>query len=273
MIINVALTGCVHMPKDSQYIPFTPNEIAKDIYKCAREGATIFHVHARDDDFKPTHSMDRYAEIVKRIREIEPKAIICVSTSGRYWQEFEKRADALYSYPDMASLTLGSFNFPSGPSINSPEMIQRLAQMMKNRGVRPELEVFDVGMIHYAKYLIGRGILEPPFYFNLFLGNLGTIEASRKMLMLMIDELPEGATWAATGIGRYQFEINCLAVAMGGSVRVGLEDSLWMDGYTKDKPATNEAQVHRIVAVAWHTEHPPWTIERVREQLCLRTLS
>jgi len=275
MIVNAALTGCVHKRDDSLYVPMTPNEIAKDVYKCARAGANIFHIHARekrDRAFEPAWSLYDYQYAVKRIREIEPSAIICLSTSGRHWQDFYKRADCLYvdPPPDMASLTMGSYNTFDSVSINPPETIRNLAEFMKKRGIRPELECFDIGHIHYAKHLIDKGVLERPFYFNLFLGNLGTVKADRSMMEFMINELPEGAYWSATGIGKYQFEIECLAVILGGGVRVGLEDYLWWSE-GKLQHATNEGMVRRIVEFAASMGANPYTPEEVRAKLCLRS--
>ena len=271
MIVNAALTGCVHKRDDSLYVPMTPEEIAKDVYRCARDGANIFHIHARDREFNPTWKKGIYAEIIQRIREIEPSAIVCVSTSGRHWSCMYKRSDALHldPPPEMASLTMGSYNSFDNVIVNPPLDIQWLACRMRDKGIRPELECFEIGHIHYAKYLIGKGIIEPPFYFNLFVGNLGTVDVPGLGAMVM--ELPKGALWSAAGIGRYQWEVSQAALRMMGGVRVGLEDSLWLDGYTKEIPAQNQDLVRRVVAYGHTMGLRPYSPEEVRERLCLRS--
>jgi uncharacterized protein (DUF849 family) len=152
--------------------------------------------------------------------------------------------------PDLGSLTIGSLNFPKQASVNDPEMIQSLARAMQERGIVPEMEFFDLGMIDYARdFLIPRGLIREPFYCNILLGSLGTMVATPRNLVTMVDALPPGTTWSATGIGRYQLSINSLAIAMGGHVRVGLEDNLWFDE-ERTVPATNAMLVERVVKVA-----------------------
>jgi uncharacterized protein (DUF849 family) len=148
----------------------------------------------------------------------------------------------------MASLTLGSLNFPRQASVNEPDMIRRLAERMGERGIVPELEVFDLGMIDFAHTLIDRGTLRPPFYFNILLGSVGTLSATPLNLALCVQALPAGSTWAAAGIGRHQLAMNGLAVTSGGHVRTGLEDNLLLGA--DRTPATNEALVQRIVDLA-----------------------
>ncbi len=238
---------------DNPSVPVTPEEIADDAQRCYELGASILHLHARDEEGRPTYRREVYAEIVAGVRERCPDAIVCVSTSGRVFKTFEERSAVLDLdgplKPEMASLTLGSLNFPRQASVNEPDMIRRLAERMKERGIVPELEVFDWGMVDYARYLIERGVLEPPFYFNILLGSLGTLAATPLRLAALVESLPEGSTWAGAGIGRYQLAVNGLAIAMGGHVRVGLEDNLWMDA-AKTRPATNAALVERVATIA-----------------------
>lgn len=131
----------------------------------------MVHLHARDRDGLPSCDRAIFGDIIAGIRERHPDTVIVVTTSGRNFSELERRAAVLELdgslKPDMASLTLGSLNFPGQASVNSPETIQRLAEMMKTRGIRPELEIFDLGMINFARWLIKRGLIEPPFYFNI----------------------------------------------------------------------------------------------------------
>lgn len=239
--------------KDNPAVPISPAEVAADAIQCYDAGARIFHIHARGADEEPRFEREYYAEMISAIRASIPGAVICVTTSGREFREFEQRSDSLQLdgplKPDLASLTLGSLNFPTQASVNEPAMIQRLAAAMKERGIVPELEVFDFGMIDYAHYLIGRRILEPPFVFNLLLGSLGTASATGLNLAMMIERLPAGSFWSAAGIGRFQFSMNALGLSLGGHVRTGLEDNLFLD-VQKRVPATNELLVGRIAGLA-----------------------
>lgn len=253
LIINVGITGIVPTKVDNPNVPIAPDEIAEDCYRCYQAGASIFHLHARDEEGKPTYRSDVYREIIVKVRSKCPDAIICVSTNGRVFKSFEQRSEVLDLdgdvKPDMASLTLGSLNFPKQASVNDPAMIRALAEKMYERGIVPELEIFDLGMIDYAKFLIERKVLREPFYFNLLLGSLGTLSARPFHLAILAMSLPANATWAGTGIGRFQFFVNAMAITMGGHVRVGLEDNLYYDTH-KQRLATNLELVERLVKLA-----------------------
>lgn len=253
LIINLAPTGMVPTKADNHQVPVTPAEIAEDCIRCCQAGASILHIHARDEEGKPTYRAEVFRDIITRVRQRCPEAIICVTTSGRVFTSLEQRSDVLELdgevKPDMASLTLGSHNFPHQASMNEPTMIRALAERMQERGIVPELEIFDWGMIDFAKYLIDRQVLQEPFYFNLLLGSLGTVSATPYHLAAMARSLPAGAVWAGAGIGRFQFYVNAMAIAMGGHVRVGLEDNLHFDA-GKERPTNNVELVQRLVAVA-----------------------
>lgn len=253
LIINAALTGMVPTKADNPHVPITVAEIIADAKRCFEAGASIVHVHARDEAGRPTYRKEVAAEVFAGLRAACPGVLISATTSGRNHGEFAQRSQVLELEgelkPDFASLTLGSMNFATQASVNEPLMIQRLATMMKERDIVPELELFEVGMADYARYLIERGILVPPFYANLLLGSLGTMSASPENLATLIRALPSGTTWSATGIGRYQLFINGLAIREGGHVRVGLEDNLWFDAERTD-PATNVRLIERLVKLA-----------------------
>lgn len=272
LIINAALTGMVPTKSDNPYLPVTPEEIAAETRRVYELGASIVHIHARDKNGMPTHSKEVYGEIIDRIRQVCPDIIITVSTSGRGGRSLEERMGVLdlegdYK-PDMASLTLGSMNFMCDYSLNPPEVIRDLVRKMKERNIVPELEIFDTGMANYAKYLIRKGLLGERNYANLILGSLGSMPATGRNLVHLIGELPEETVWAGTGIGRFAFDIQCLAVALGGGVRVGLEDCLWMD-MAKTEPATNLKLVERVVRVAEAMGRDIATAQEVRELLDL----
>jgi len=268
LIINAALTGMVPGKADNPSVPLTPEDIAKDAQACRAAGASIFHLHAREGDGSPSYRADIYRQIILGVRSVCPDAIVCVSTSGRTFRTFEHRSECLgldgVVKPDMASLTLGSMNFPNQASVKEPEMIRRLADCMRERAIVPELEVFDFGMLDYARHLIDRKVLREPFYFNLLLGSLGTLSATPFHLATLVMALPAGATWAGAGIGRFQLFVNSMAITMGGHVRVGLEDNLFYDE-KKARPATNAGLIERLARLAGVVERDIATPDEARQ--------
>jgi 3-oxoadipate:acetyl-CoA acetyltransferase len=278
LIINAALTGMIPTKDDNPAVPITPDEIADDAQRCVEAGATIVHLHARDEDGRPTYRKEVYAEIIQAVRERCPEVIVCVSTSGRTFKTLDERADVLELEgnlkPELASLTLGSLNFPQQASVNEPQMINDLAERMNERGIVPELEVFDFGMVDYAKFLLARDVIRRPLLFNLLLGSLGTLSASAVNLATLAASLPEGSTWAGAGIGRSQFFVNGLAIAMGAHVRVGLEDNVWLDT-RKERLASNPELVDRLARLARALERKIATPDQARSKIGLpaRTLS
>ncbi|MBT5875769.1 MAG: 3-keto-5-aminohexanoate cleavage protein [Candidatus Latescibacteria bacterium] len=269
LVINVALTGMVPTKQDTPHIPISPEEIADDVLRCYNAGGSVFHIHARTKDGDPDYRRENYEEILRRIRAKCPgEIVICVSTSGRMFPDFAQRSQVLEMVgefkPDMASLTLGSMNFPKQASVNTPEMISALAKRMAERDIVPEMEVFEQGMIDYSQYLIKKSILHAPYYYNLLLGSLGSAAATPLNLVNMVNALPAGATWGATGIGSFQFTVNALSIAMGGHVRVGLEESIYMDSEKSDL-ATNARLVERVARLGQATGREPATPSEARQ--------
>ena len=250
LIINAALTGCVPRRADNPNVPLSEDEIVADAVRCVSAGASILHMHVRYPDETPAYEYELNDSLFRAVRSACPDVIISGSTSGRTVTELHKRAEVLSAAPDMASLTLGSMNFPTQVSVNAPATIRALATEMRERGIQPELEIFDLGMADYARYLVDKGQLVLPAYANILLGSLGTANASPVNLTTIIRALPPRTTWAAAGIGRFQFEVSSLAIAMGGHVRIGLEDNVWMDPLTKTDPASNVRLIERVVSMA-----------------------
>jgi uncharacterized protein (DUF849 family) len=273
-ILNFAPTGLIPTKEMSPYVPVSPDEIIQDVLKVADLGINMVHLHARDPETgRPAYQKEIYAEIIRGIRKKHPDLILCVSTSGRTFNELEKRSECLEldgeCKPDFASLTLSSLNFNKEASINSPQMIQDMAVRMLERGIRPELEVFDLGMINYARYLIQKGLLKPPYYFNLILGNIACAQADMLHLGLMIRELPGGSIWSVGGVGNYQLSMNAMALVEGGGVRVGLEDNLWYDS-ERTKLASNRDLVKRVVSIASSLGRKPLETREARNLLGLQ---
>ncbi len=272
LIVNVAMTGMVPRRDQVPAVPVTPEQIVEDAERCHRAGAAIVHLHARDESEAPTWRREAYEAFIPEIRRRCPDLVVCVTTSGRNWPDLERRMEVLGltgdAKPDMASLTLGSLNFRDGPSVNSIETIEALAGRMREVGVKPELEVFDLGMAALARNLLERGLLEPPLYANVLLGNVNTAPAKAASLAQLVEELPEATVWAAAGLGRFQLRVNGLALFMGGHVRTGLEDSPLMD-YATREPATNVALVERTVALAALAGRPLASAAEARRMLGL----
>jgi uncharacterized protein (DUF849 family) len=272
-ILNFAPTGMIPTKEMTPYVPIRPKEIIDDVLSAVDLGITMVHLHVRNPETgEPSYKKELYAEIIRGIRTKEKDLILCVSTSGRNFSEFEKRSECLKLdgelKPDFGSLTLSSLNFNKQASINSPQMIQDLARMMLERGIKPELEVFDLGMINYAKYLISKGLLRAPYYFNLILGNIACAQADILHLGLMIKELPEGSIWSVGGVGNYQLQMNIIAIISDGGVRIGLEDNIWYD-VERTRLATNRDLVERIVSISRAMGLVPFTPKEARDLLKL----
>lgn len=272
LIINFTPTGMIPTKEMTPHVPVSPDEITNEILTLDKYCISIVHLHARDQEGLPTYRKEVYREIIGKIRELNRDIIICVSTSGRTFHTFEERSDVLeldgcYK-PDMASLTLSSVNFNKVAILNSPEMIQSLASKMKTHGIKPELEIFDMGMINYAKYLHKKGFIDPPFYFNFILGNIACAQADIMHLGMMVKELPSDSVWSVGGVGDYQLAMNVCGMVHGGGIRVGLEDNIWFDK-KRTILATNEMLLQRIHALAELLEMEIATPQETREMLNL----
>lgn len=272
LLVNAALTGMVPVRARVPHVPVTAQQIADDAERCFVAGATIVHLHARDADERPDWRRDTYAEVIPEIRRRCPGIVVCATTSGRDEPDVDRRGDVLTltgeARPDMASLTLGSLNFRTGASVTSIATVEELARRMRDAGIAPELEVFDLGMAHLAHRLAERGLLPARPYANLLLGFSNSAPADARSLVALVDALPAGTAWAAAGFGAFQGPANALAVAMGGHVRTGLEDNPYLDHVTRT-PATNAELVARAVAHAAALGRPVATPAEARRRLGL----
>jgi 3-keto-5-aminohexanoate cleavage enzyme len=275
LIINFTPTGMIPTKDITPRVPVAPGEVVEQVLEVSEMGVNMVHLHAREPETGlPTYKKEVYAEITSGVRAKNKDLVISVSTSGRNFFEFEKRSEVLdlegELKPDLASLTLSSLNFNKQASVNSPEMIQALARKMLEKGIRPELEVFDLGMINYAKYLIKKGWIKPPYYFNLILGNIACAQANMLSLGLMISELPPGAIWSVGGVGDSQLRMNAMAIVAGGGVRVGLEDNIWYDE-ARTRLASNRDLVDRVLDIANAMGRQPFAQKTIREHLGLES--
>lgn len=253
LIVNLAPTGMIPTKDMTPHIPVSAEEIVCDALQCATLGASMIHIHARDEEGAPTFQPEIFRDIITAIRRKNRDVIVTATTSGRTYNEYEKRSAVLDltgdARPDMASLTLSSVNFNKVASINSPDMIMALARKMREKGIKPELEVFDLGMINFAHYLIGKGLITPPYYFNILLGNIAAAQAKLLHLGLLVSELPHNSVWSVTGVGDAQCRMNAIGIIVGDGVRVGLEDNIWFDE-ERTILATNAMLVERIATMA-----------------------
>lgn len=268
--IVLAPTGMVPTRAKTPHVPLTPDEVAADVAACWELGITSVHLHARDEEGLPTWRRDVYERLVGAVRERTPEIVINVSTSGRTWSDLERRADALALdgdlAPDVASLTPSSLNFLTSASVNEPSVVRGLAGIMRDRGIVPEFEIFDLGMISMMKRLVAEGLASEPVLVNLFFGNLAGLQPTALEAGVAVERLPDGAIWSGGGLGDYQGAAQLLAVATGGGVRTGLEDAIHPHG-TRDRLATNPGlveQVHRMLEAAGRSV---MTSAQLRERL------
>ena len=272
LIINVALTGVIPTRERTPHVPLTPEEIIADAVRCHDVGAAVVHVHARDRDGVPTYDPDVFGEIIRGIRAERPQLVVCATTSGRRYGEFEQRAAVLDldgdARPDLASLTTGSLNFPDGPSVNTPDMIFALAERMRERGIRPEFEILELGMVNTAKLAIKKGLVDPPYYFNILLGSPHTTAATAANLCAAVAGLPPHAVWSGTGLGVFDVPMTMVAIAMGGHVRTGIEDNLFYDA-ARTRLARNDQLVRRLVRLAEEAGRPVANADEARRLLGL----
>jgi uncharacterized protein (DUF849 family) len=276
IMINFAPSGMIPTKEQTPHVPIEPNEIIDDVLRCCELGITTAHIHARDNHGRPEWKPEVFEQIITGIRREEPDLVICATCSGRTYTEFEKRSAVLeldgIAKPDMGSLTLSSVNFNRQASVNEPDMIKALACKMKEKGIKPELEAFDLGMINYAKYLIRKKLITPPCFFNMIFGNIACAQANLLSVGLMINELPQNALFCLGGVGDYQHKINALAVVLGCGVRIGLEDNIWFDRQ-RTKLATNQDLLERLLVIITSMECTVMTPQRAREILGLKKAS
>jgi 3-keto-5-aminohexanoate cleavage enzyme len=271
LIITIAPTGSVPRKKDTPYVPVTPDEIAETAYLCEQEGASIIHVHCRDESENPTSDFDIFKETIDKIRRTT-KLIIMASTSGVAGKSDEDRAEPLKANPEMGSLTTGSLNFagrkPSIVYINTWETVTYLARKMLEANIKPEIEAFDVGFIRQGMKLVEQGLVKEPSNFQLVMGIDGGIPATPDNVLHMCHQLPPNATFTVAGVGRAQFSMTTMAILLGGHVRVGLEDNIY---YAKGKLAPNEEFVAKMRRLANELQREIATPGEARTILRLHT--
>lgn len=270
VIITAALTGAM-TPKDiNPSIPLTPEEIAADAYRCWQAGAAVVHLHMRDDEGLGTMDKEKFKKTVDLIKERTDCDVVinCTTSGDNRASDTERMAHLSYVKPEMASYDAGSFNWmPSGVFENSPQFLEQLGLKMKELSIKPEMEIFDSGFMNIVKYYVKKEVLIAPCHYQFVLGVLGGMEATVKNLQYLYDMLPKGATWSAFGLGRQHLPIMYATLALGGHIRVGLEDNVY---YSHGKLATNVSLVERAARVIREFGKEPATPEEAREILGIK---
>ena len=301
VIVTAALTGSAHFPSMSPYLPITPRQIIDEGMRSAEAGAAILHIHVRNpDNGMPTPDIDIFREVLTGLKE-KTDAVICVSTGGGMGMTTEQRAAPVITFkPEMASLNFGSMNFSVFPGAekikewrypweklgmlasedfifpNTFRTLREFLAIFAANSTRPELEVYDLGMINNIAFMIGRGHLKLPVHIQFVTGTLGGVPSSVNSLVTLVNATREAVgqgnfTWSAIGAGRYQMPICSVALAMGGNVRVGLEDNLFV---SKGVLAKSSAElVGKIVRISKELGLEPAEPDDARKILALKGLS
>ncbi len=241
VILTVAPTGAWPQKTDTPYIPTQPREIADEVIACAKAGASIAHIHVRDDNDKSSMDYNKFTETVKYIREAKCDIVLNLTTSGKLGlQGAERYQHVIDLKPEMCSYDCGSMNWMhSSVFENSPPFLEELGTVLIENNVKPEIEIFDGGMIYNAQYYLKKGFLKGPLHYQFVLGAAGGMDATVENLVFLKSLIPPGSTWSAMGIGKGHMPILYTALAMGGHIRVGMEDNIV---YSKGVLATSNMQ-------------------------------
>ena len=269
-IITVAITGSQPTKDQNPAVPIHPAEQVESTQEAFEAGASLVHIHVRDDEGKSSSDINRFREVQAGIRKHCPGMIIQFSTGGR-GRLAEERGASIKLAPDMASLATGSVNFATIIYENPPQMVEGLAKDMLAHAVKPEVEIFDLAMLYNARTLIEKGVMKAPAHVQFVLGIPNALPVREKLLDFMIEELADqlpGATWTAAGIGRFQLEVNHWALKRGGHARTGLEDNLYFE---KGRLAASNAElVKRVADLCGKYDRHPAGIGEARGLLGLR---
>jgi 3-keto-5-aminohexanoate cleavage enzyme len=270
LIITVAITGSRITREATPYIPITPDEIVTSATECEEVGASIVHIHVRDPNTGlGTQDIGLFRQVVEPLRE-KTDLVLCLTTSGIPGRNLyiKERLTPLELEPELASFDAGSINLGGSAFINTPEFLQVAAIRMREKGVKPELEIFDVGMMITCLRMREEGYLTDPLHFQFVLGTPWGIPASPKSLLHLLDYLPERSTWSVIGIGRAHLPICMMGLILDGHIRVGMEDNIY---YRRGELAKTNAQlVERIVRIAKEYGREVATPEEARKILGLK---
>ena len=268
LIITAAICGAEVTKEHNPNVPYTVEEIAIEAEKAYKAGASIIHLHVREDDGTPTQDKERFRVCMEAIKERCPDAIVQPSTGGAVGMSNAERLQPVDLRPEMATLDAGTCNFGGDDVfVNTENTIKEFGQKMIDLSVKPEIEVFDKGMIDMAIRLQKKGFIKTPMHFNFVMGVNGGITATPRDLVFMEGSIPQGSTFTVSGIGRSEFQMAAMAIIMGGHVRVGFEDNVYIE---KGIPAKSNGElVERVVRLAKELGREIATPKEAREILGL----
>lgn len=272
VIISAALTGGQSSKEKNPNVPITPEEIAESAHACWEEGAAIVHLHMRDDTGKGTMDRDRFDETIKLIRAKGNDLIINCSNTGERGAPWARRMEHFKTVDgiEIGSYDIDTMNWGMDWVFENPGYFLRdLADVYSERGIKPEIEVFDEGMLGIAKSYVARGIIQAPAFCQFVLGVTGGMAATMENLHYLVSRLPEDFMWSCTGIGSNHLPMMYATLALGGNIRVGLEDNLY---YGKGILASNQQLVARAVRVSRIFGKEPATPSEARAMLGLKPL-
>jgi 3-keto-5-aminohexanoate cleavage enzyme len=226
-ILTAAIVGAETTREQNPNLPITAEEIGVEAAKCREEGAAVIHLHVREADGRPSQSGELFARAMEEIRR-RTDVIIQTSTGGAVGMSAEERAQPVFQKPDMATLNCGTVNFGDDIFANPFPVMRQLARLIREAGVVPELELYEFGHLDNVLLLEKEGLLAQPLHVQLVLGVRGAMAPTEARVKLLVSELPAGSTWGVAGIGRHQLPMAQLALRLGGNIRVGLEDNIYL---------------------------------------------
>ena len=270
LIITAAITGSRITREITPHIPLTPEEIVQSAYECWQAGASIVHIHVRDPNTgQGTQDVEIFKQVVNPLRE-KTDLVLCLTTSGIPGRNLptEERLAPVDLKPELASFDAGSINLGGTVFMNSPEFLDRAAEKMRASGVKPEIEIFDLGMVITSRRMRDQGKLAEPLHFQFVMGTPWGAPATPKAFLHLYEHIPENSTWSIIGIGKGHLPMSLMALTMGGHIRVGLEDNIY---YAKGILAETNAQfVDRIVRISREYGREIATPAEARDILSLR---
>lgn len=269
LIITACICGAEVTKEHNPAVPYTVEEIAKEAKSAYDAGASIIHLHVRYDDGTPTQDVNRFKECIDAIKAVCPDAIIQPSTGGATGMSNDERLQPITLNPEMATLDCGTCNFGGDEIfVNTENMIKDFGEKMMARNIKPEIEVFDKGMIDMAIRLQKKGFIKTPMHFDFVMGVNGGISGEPRDLLFMKESIPVGSTWTVSGVGRYEFPMVTMGILMGGHVRVGFEDNVYLEKGVLAK--SNGELVEKVVRIAKELGREIATPAEAREILGLK---
>ena len=266
LIITCAPVGAELTRDICPALPLSPDEIALAAEDAVSAGAAIIHLHVRDKNGRPSQSIKIFDEVTTKIKN-RCDCIIQYSTGGAVGSPLQKRLDPLVLSPEMATLSMGTMNFGAEIYENSQQTIMALAELMQEKNISPELEIFDLGMLESVQHYVKNGVLPERYHLDFVLGVPGGMAATISNLVLLTDRLAASQTWTVAALGRFQLPMTAHAIAMGGHVRVGFEDNIY---FRRGELAESNSQlVARVARLAGELERPVATVAEAREILGL----